>query len=115
MDKLEKVTHYKKLAHKVLMDIVAFTKATENPEMMVVIDFEHGHFMLVSDRWEKHSRYYGPLIHIEVKNDAKVWLRYDGTNLEVGNDLLAAGIPKEVLVVGFHAPDMRKYTEYAVG
>ncbi len=112
---MDKITHYKQLAHKVLMEVVDFTKAFDNPEMMIVTDFEHGHFMLVSDRWAKNSHYYGPLIHVEVKNDGKVWLRHDGTNLEVGNDLLAAGIAKEDMVIGFHSPSMRKYTDFALG
>jgi len=30
------------------------------------------------------------------------------------NDLIAAGIPKDKIVLGFHSPDVRPYTEFAV-
>ncbi|HBB33754.1 MAG TPA: hypothetical protein DC064_18635, partial [Cyanobacteria bacterium UBA9273] len=39
------------------------------------------------------------------------------TALEIGvaNELVEAGVPKEDIVLTFHAPYKRKYTELAVG
>jgi hypothetical protein len=32
----------------------------------------------------------------------------------IATDLLEAGVPKEDIVLAFHAPEMRPYTEFAV-
>lgn len=38
----------------------------------------------------------------------------DGTEYGIANDLLAAGIPKDKIVLGFKSPESRKYTDFAV-
>ena len=47
--------------------------------------------------------------------DGKIWIQYDDTEEGVATDLLAAGIPKEDIVLGFRHPTStarRKYTDY---
>jgi hypothetical protein len=46
--------------------------------------------------------------------DGKVWIEIDGTEDGIANHLLAAGVPKEDIVLGFQPPEMRKHTEFAV-
>ena len=53
-------------------------------------------------------------VHVELRGD-KVWLQCDNTDLVVAEDLVAAGIPKGSIVLGFREPEVRQYTEYAVG
>jgi hypothetical protein len=43
-----------------------------------------------------------------------VWIQHDGTEDGIANELLQAGIPHEHIVLGFHPPDQRKYTPFAV-
>jgi hypothetical protein len=33
---------------------------------------------------------------------------------KIPNDLVAAGIPKAHIILGFKSPEVRKYTEFAV-
>ncbi|MBC6479825.1 MAG: XisI protein [Hormoscilla sp. GM7CHS1pb] len=51
------------------------------------------------------------LIHIAIADD-KIWIHRDGTG--VAGDLLAAGVPKDRIVLGFYHPDTRKITDFAV-
>ncbi len=46
--------------------------------------------------------------------DGKVWIQHDGTEEGIANDLVAAGVPKAHIILGFKAPEIRKYTEFAV-
>ncbi|MGB3207023.1 MAG: element excision factor XisI family protein, partial [Crinalium sp.] len=39
----------------------------------------------------------------------------DFTEVGVANELLAAGVPKQDIVLGFQAPYKRKFTEFAFG
>ncbi|NER33043.1 MAG: XisI protein [Oscillatoria sp. SIO1A7] len=45
----------------------------------------------------------------------KIWIQRDGTEDGMATELAAAGIPKEQIVLAFHPPELRQYTEYAAG
>jgi hypothetical protein len=57
---------------------------------------------------------HGSVIHLDII-DGKVWLQYDGTTRPVADELMAAGIPREDIVLGFHPADVRPLTKFAVG
>ena len=111
---MDKVNKYRKRARKIVEDIAAWSASSNNIETMPAIDTIHGQYLLLSDSWLDDKRIYGPLIHIEVKSDGKVWLRHDGTDLEIGQQLLDAGVLPTDLVPAFHDPITRQYTGYAV-
>jgi hypothetical protein len=46
--------------------------------------------------------------------NGKIWIQYDGTIRPVAEALLAAGIPREAIVLGFHPANVRQYTDFAV-
>jgi len=52
-------------------------------------------------------------VHIDIKN-GKIWIQHDGTERGVANDLVEWGVPKEDIVLAFHAPYRRQYTGFAV-
>lgn len=52
------------------------------------------------------------IIYISIKNQ-KIWVEADATNFNVVDELLAAGIPKTDIVLGFHPPAKRPLTEFA--
>jgi len=53
------------------------------------------------------------LLHIDVI-DNLVWIQQDGTEDGIAYELEKAGIPKSSIVLGFHEPEVRQYTGYAV-
>ena len=53
------------------------------------------------------------IVHIEISND-KIWIHRDGLEDGIALDLVAAGIPKHDIVLAFHSPEIRPYTEFAV-
>ncbi|MBD2615462.1 MAG: XisI protein [Nostoc sp. GBBB01] len=42
-------------------------------------------------------------------------MQTDGTEIRIANELIAAGVSKEDILLGFHAPYKRKFTDFAVG
>ena len=52
-------------------------------------------------------------LHVDIIN-GKVWIQRDGTEEGIALELVAAGIPKEHIVLAFHHPSRRPDTEYAV-
>jgi hypothetical protein len=53
------------------------------------------------------------IIFLRIKND-KIWVEEDWTDLCVVDDLLAAGVPKSDIVLGFHSPNKRKSTDFVI-
>lgn len=71
------------------------------------------HYQVVSIGWENGYRMYGCLIHADLK-DGKIWIQYDGTEYAIANELIDLGVPKQDIVLAYHAPYARKYTEFAL-
>jgi len=53
-------------------------------------------------------------IQIDLKGE-KLWIQYDVTEVGVANELVEQGIPKEDIVLAYHAPFIRQYDGVAVG
>ncbi|MDQ3250353.1 MAG: XisI protein [Chloroflexota bacterium] len=82
-------------------------------ETQLIFDTEGDHYQLVTMGWQKHRRIYGCVLHIDIK-DGKVWIQHNGTERWVAEELAAAGIPPQQIVLGFHSPFTRQFTDFAV-
>jgi hypothetical protein len=56
---------------------------------------------------------YGSIVHLDIRN-GKIWIQHDGTEVGIANRLVEAGVPKTDIVLGFHSPFKRQFTEFAV-
>lgn len=83
-------------------------------ETQLIFDIKNHHYLVFHLGWEDLKRVYGCIIHIDIK-DGKIWIQRDNTEVGIANELLAAGVPKQDIVLAFHAPYKRKFTEFAVG
>jgi hypothetical protein len=70
-------------------------------------------YLVVVEGWQDVRRLHGCLMHVEIKGE-KVWIQQDGTEDGVAGELLAAGVPKEHIVLGFKSPQSRALTDFAV-
>ncbi len=111
---MDKVKHYRKLVRDMLTEIADRFRRNSNWEIIEAFDEEHGQYLLFTDGWEGEHRDYGCFMHLEVKIDGKIWLRRDGTDLDIGQDLLDEGVPKSDIVLAFHSPRKREWTGFAV-
>jgi hypothetical protein len=72
------------------------------------------HYQLVNVGWENKRRVYGCSIHIDIKNE-KIWIQWNGTEINIAEELVLMGVPKQDIVIGFHSPYKRQFTDFAVG
>ncbi len=107
------VNECRKIIKQILIEYSKFKPAYGDIETDVVFDNERNHYQMVHIGWESKRRVCGAIIHISLKNN-KVWIQYDGTENGVAKELVESGIPREQIVLGFHSPNLRKYTQYAV-
>lgn len=111
---MEKMIKYRQLVRKILESHTNISASfpREGVEEMLVMDDERGHYMLMQLGWQGHKRVKGMTVHARVK-DNKIWIEQDLTEDGIASELLEAGVPNEDIVLAFHAPDLRQYTEFA--
>lgn len=79
----------------------------------LIVSRDGNHFMLVHEGWENNQRVHGCIVHAEIRNN-KIWIHYDGIEDGITDELVAAGVPKDCIVLAFHPPEVREYTGYAL-
>ncbi len=108
---MDKVNKYKKVIKDLIAQVVAMSEPIENGvENQLIIDDERGHYLYMGVGWEENSQdwFYATFIHIDIKENGKVWLQHDGTDLRIANELIQNGVLKNDIVIGFQRPVMRK-------
>ena len=82
-------------------------------ETELIFDEERDHYLLVATGWHEQKRIRGTTIYIRLRH-GKIYIEEDWTEDGIATDLLEAGVPREDIVLAFHPPEMRQYTEFAV-
>ncbi|NEP41440.1 MAG: XisI protein [Okeania sp. SIO2H7] len=104
---------YRSAVEQVLCDYAEFLGNDDETQMELVFDRDRDRYLLVESGWHDGYRIYGTLLHLNII-DNKIWIQHDGTEEGVANELVAAGIPKDSIVLGFRTLQERKVTEFAV-
>ncbi len=109
---MDVLTSYRDALLRTLNDYARIPNAQGEIRSEVICDLKNDHYLLVQVGWDGGYRVHGTLIHVDVI-DGKLWIQYDGTEQGIAGDLVAAGVPKDKIVLGFRPPQARKYTEFA--
>lgn len=105
---------YRDCILQILREYAEYISSNNDIEAQIIADTATDHYQLLYIGWHNKHRVFGPVMHFDIK-DGKIWIQWNGTEEEVGQRLIEMGVPKHDIVVGFHPPYMRKYTDYAVG
>lgn len=111
---MDKLTQYRRVIQEILQEYAAIKPSYGDVEMELIIDPTRDHYQLLSIGWNKLERIHGTLLHIDIR-DEKIWIQHDGTEEGVANRLVEQGVPKGDIVLAFHPPYKRPYTDFAVG
>ncbi|MBH8572941.1 XisI protein [Nostocaceae cyanobacterium CENA369] len=110
---MDRLTRYRQLVQQILHDYSEQKPASENIEVETIFDRERDHYQIVHVGWEGQDWVHSCIIHIDIKG-GKIWLQWNGTEDDIAANLVAEGVLKEDIVLGFQSPFMRQFTEYAV-
>ena len=108
------IAQYQDAIQQLLIRYQECYPCTEEVEAQLVFDTVRDHYQLVQVGWKGNQRIYQCSLHLDIKT-GKIWVQHNRTEWEVGDDLMALGVPRAAIVLGFHHPSMRPYTEFAVG
>ncbi len=112
---MDKTLKYKETVKRVLNRYVELDRRQpeEGVEYLLISDDIQGHYLWTSLGWSKGKRNRHVVAHLRVK-DEKIWIESDFTEAGIANDLLREDVPQSDIVLAFHEPSMRQYTEFAV-
>lgn len=110
---MENLAHYSAILERLIADEAERVSTATDVEVCVICDPVRHHYQLLYLGWQGVKRVFSPLIHLRLHN-GKVWIEQDGTEDGIATRLLAAGIPREAIVLAFYSLQKRQYTEFAV-
>lgn len=111
---MDSLTRYRGYIRQILEEYSQFRPAYGDVEVEQIIDPAGDQYQLMSLGWQNRQRIHGCMLHIDIR-DGKIWIQHDGTEEGVANRLVALGVPKSDIVLGFQSPFKRQFTEFAVG
>jgi len=81
-------------------------------ELALIFDDQHQHYLVRNIGWEESRRNLLTVLHVAIRNE-KIWIEEDHTADGIATYFLEHGVPNDQIVLGFQAPYMRPYTEFA--
>ncbi|MDX1932587.1 MAG: XisI protein [Capsulimonadales bacterium] len=82
-------------------------------EVDCVFDEQRDHYLLLKYGWPRGKHIHYTKLHARI-HEGKIWIEEDATEEGLANELVAAGIPKDDIVLGFNPPLMRQHTDFAI-
>jgi hypothetical protein len=112
---MDKLNRYRAIIKTIMANLVEQECQSKIPgvEKLFVADENHDQYLLFNLGWAERRRVRIVRIFLRILND-KIWIEEDLTEDGIADSLLEAGVPKEDIVLAFHAPEMRPLTEFAV-
>lgn len=110
MDNLDR---YRQIIRTIIEEYAQYKPSIGEIEVETILDESKDHYELIHTGWTGPYRVHGSVIHIDIR-DGKVWLQHDGTDAGIADELVEAGIPRDKIVLGFKAPEIRPYTGFAI-
>lgn len=112
---MERVTTYRKILKELLeqqAEVMSHGPLSEI-ETELTFDEQRDHYLLLRVGWTPEGRLFVPTLYARLHN-GKIWIENDWTEEGLATGLLEQGVPPDDIVLAFHPPDMRPYTEFAV-
>jgi len=111
---VESLANDRRIVQRVLSEYAEIPYFYGDIRNQVVFDTERDHYLVITTgrNWDG-LLVHDCSLHIDLIN-GKFWIQHDATDRPVALELEAAGVPKDLIVLGFREPKIRPYTGYAV-
>jgi hypothetical protein len=111
---MDKLIEYPKLIKRILTEYIELChrRRDRDLETFLIVDEPKGHYIWMNLGWQNGERITGMTVYVRIR-DEKFWIEEDWTEEGIALDLVREGVPKEDIVLAFHEPKMRQYTDFA--
>jgi hypothetical protein len=103
----------RQIIESILLEYTTIPYAYGDIQTEAVFDRQRDRYLLVNTGWDLGHRVHGCLVHVDLI-DGKFWIQRDGTEHGIAKELVAAGVPKDRIVLAFKPLEIRRHTGYAL-
>jgi hypothetical protein len=111
---VDKLNRYRQIVRRLVEEYAGQKPSLGEVESYAMIDPDRDHYVAMQTGWVNRHRVHGAFLHLDVIG-GKVWIQFNGTDQSVADELVAAGIPKEDIVLAEKPPELRPLTGFGVG
>ena len=109
---MDTIARYHTIVEQVLTKYLEIEYANGEIHNEPIFDRTAGRYVVISSGWQGVRRVHGCLIHINIQH-GKVWIQRDSTEHGIAHDLMATGMPRDHIVLGFYTPSARRHIDFA--
>jgi XisI protein len=111
---MDKLKHHRNIVKQVITEHAQLMQRQPLPgeEVVTLFDEATDNYMLLRLGWVRGKRLYSITLHLRLV-DGKVRVEQDWTEDAVA-ELVAAGVPREDMVLAFNPPGMQQANEFAI-
>jgi hypothetical protein len=110
---MDTVERYREIILKIFNEYTQIPPAYGDLKDEIIVDREADRYLWMITGRDNGKRIHACVARVDII-DGKLWIQHDNTENGIAADLERYGVPKEHIVLGFHPPDLRQYTGYAV-
>jgi XisI protein len=109
---MDKTARYRQMIQSYLTRFASIPNLEEGIQDRTLFDPQNDSYAVIAEGWDGEERVHFVVAHLEIIN-GKIWIQADNTDVAIARELEAVGVPKSDIVLGFRAPSVRPFTEYA--
>jgi XisI protein len=98
---MDTILNYRNIIKQLILRYAQLKPSHGNIRLDPVFDEANDRYALMQVGWDKQRRIRGNLIYLTMQNE-RVFIEYDGTETGITDELVAAGIPRDNIVLAFH-------------
>jgi hypothetical protein len=110
---MEGVAAYRTILRRLVEEEARRVPAAGEIEVIPICDEARDQYQVLHLGWDRRGRVFAVILHLRLR-EGKVWVERDGTAEGVATRLLAAGIPRERIVLAFYPAWKRPVTDFAI-
>jgi hypothetical protein len=90
----------REIIKRVIQRYAQFKPSHGDIHLSTLFDEQQDRYALMQSGWDRGRRVSGNLIYVTLHND-KIWIEYDGMEQGITQDLIAAGIHPDRIILAF--------------
>ena len=114
---MDRTLKYRKILKEVLREYagneINQVNKPDDIQIRLIMDTENDHYQVLYAGWHEDKQIFSVLFHFDIINE-KIWIQRNNSDYDIIEDIENKGVPKSDIVLAFHAPQIRSFTDYAL-
>jgi hypothetical protein len=111
---MDKLAQYRQIVQEVLQEYAAVPISHGEIDSQIIFDTVRDRYQVLDIGWNKNRRIHDCALHLDIIN-GKIWVQHNMTEMQIAQTLMAKGVAREDIVLGFQAPYVREYSGFCAG